>query len=733
MKIDRELLEAHNLTEKEYRRIVKLLGRDPNINELGVFSVMWSEHCSYKSSKVHLKKFPTRGKRVIQGPGENAGVVDIGEGLCVVFKMESHNHPSYIEPFQGAATGVGGILRDIFTMGARPIALLDSLRFGDLSDPKMRYLIRGVVEGISWYGNCVGVPTIGGELHFDESFNKNILVNVMCVGIAEKKKLFYGKAKNAGNPVFYVGAKTGRDGIHGATMASDVFDEEVEQKKPNVQVGDPFTEKLLIEACLEVMEKGVIEGIQDMGAAGLTSSSTEMAGRGGKGILIDLDKIPQREEKMTPYELLLSESQERMLIVGKKGKENELIKIFEKWGISAVKVGEVIKNRRFIVYFRGEKVVDIPISAITEDAPVYRRKTKKPRYIDNLKKLEPSSLPILPPQEVILKMLSSAHFSSRRWVYEQYDHMVQINTIIPPGGDAALLRVKGTKKGIAITTDCNSRFCYLDPYMGGIHAVAESARNLACVGAEPLAITDCLNFGNPENPEIMWQFMKSVEGIAEASRFLRIPIVSGNVSFYNETGDKAVDPSPVIGMVGIVEEIDKRMDSGFNEEGAKIFCMGKTKGEIGGSLYLKVMYNEKRGKVPRVNLDNEKKLGECLRSLIKKRIISSAHDVSEGGLAVALIESSFRYPELQYGFSVSLPWKGRPDFLLFGEEPGRVVVSVNISKLSAFKSECKKWKIPVYYLGEVSKGKLEVKDAFYFPFEELFHRWNTLLEKEIVR
>lgn len=732
MKVDRELLEAHNLTEDEYKRIVELLGREPNINELGVFSVMWSEHCSYKSSKVHLKKFPTKGRRVIQGPGENAGVVDIGDGLCVVFKMESHNHPSYIEPFQGAATGVGGILRDIFTMGARPIALLDPLRFGDLSDPKMRYLVRGVVGGISWYGNCVGVPTVGGELHFDESFHRNILVNVMCVGIAEKKRIFYGRAKTVGSPLFYVGAKTGRDGIHGATMASDVFDEEVEKKKPNVQVGDPFTEKLLIEACLEAMEKGLIEGIQDMGAAGLTSSSTEMANRGGRGIMLQLDKVPLREEGMTPYEILLSESQERMLIVGKKGKEMDLIRVFEKWGIDAVKVGEVIKDKRFIVYFKGEKVVDIPVSAVTEDAPLYNRKAKKPKYIDELRKFDPSSLPYLPPEEVIIKMISSAHLSSRKWIYEQYDYMVQINTVIPPGGDAALLRVKGTKKGIAITTDCNSRFCYLDPYMGGVHAVAEAARNLSCVGAEPLAITDCLNFGSPENPEIMWQFIKSVEGIAYAARILRIPIVSGNVSFYNETSGRPVDPSPVIGMVGLLEDIDRRMDCGFRER-SKIFCMGRTRGEIGGSLYLKVVYNEKRGKVPRVNLEHERRLGKCLRSLIKKGLILSAHDISEGGLLGALIECSFRYPELRCGFSISLPWKGRIDFLLFGEDPGRVVVSVREDMVSSFVRECKRWKIPVYYLGEVIEGVLEVKGVFNLSFDELFKMWESSLEREVMR
>src|SRR5437762_4948660 len=531
-----ELVESHGLNESEYKLIEEILGRAPTYVELGIFSVMWSEHCSYKSSRVHLRKFPTSGPRVVQGPGENAGVIDIGDGWVAAFKMESHNHPSFIEPYQGAATGVGGILRDIFTMGARPIALLDSLRFGLLDQPKNRHLFKGVVAGISWYGNCCGIPTVGGEVVFNEIYGLNPMVNVFCLGIAKKDRLFKGQALGVGNPVIYLGSKTGRDGIHGATMASDAFDEDSEAKRPTVQVGDPFTEKLLIEACLELMDKDLLIGIQDMGAAGLTSSSCEMASRGDSGIELELASVPRREPGMTPYELLLSESQERMLLVAKPGREGDVLDICKKWDLAAAVVGRVTADGMLRVKDQGVTVAEVPARALADDAPKYERPAAAPPYQDHLQSLQLEV--IAEPKDcntVLETLLTSPTIAHKGWIFEQYDHMVQTNTLVRPGADAAVLRLKGTDKALAVTTDCNSLYCVLNPYIGAASAVAEAARNLVCVGARPLALTDCLNFGNPERPDIMWQFVLAVEGIADACRALEIPVVSGNVSFYNET------------------------------------------------------------------------------------------------------------------------------------------------------------------------------------------------------
>jgi phosphoribosylformylglycinamidine synthase len=632
----------HGLTEEEYKKIVDTLGREPNITELGILAAMWSEHCSYKSSRVHLRKFPTSGEVVIQGPGENAGIIDIGDGQCAVFKMESHNHPSFIEPYQGAATGVGGILRDIFTMGARPIAVLDSLRFGDPSLPKTKYLVGGVVSGIAGYGNCIGIPTVGGEVYFDECYNGNPLVNVFALGITNKDEIFRGYAKGLGNPVIYVGSKTGRDGIHGAVMASETFTKEAEEKRPAVQVGDPFTEKLLLEACLELFKTGVVVGIQDMGAAGLTSSSTEMAERAGTGIRIDIEKVPRREESMTPYEVMLSESQERMLMVLEKGKEEIAEKIFRKWGLDFSVIGEVTGSGRLVIAENGKTVAEIPISLISEEAPVYDRPYSEPAYIKETKNTDLSSIPV--PKDldrVLLNLLSSPTLADKRSVWEQYDYMVRTNTVVIPGSDAAVVRIKGTKKALAMTVNCNSTYCYLDPYTGGAIAVAESARNLACSGAKPLAITDCLNFGSPEEPGVMWQFKRAIEGISEAALRLNTPVVSGNVSFYNQTGRKAVYPTPAIGMVGLIADVEKHITQWFKDEGDVIVLLGETKEELGGSEYLKQVHGIVAGDPPVLDLQAETNLVRALLEASDRGIIKSAHDLSEGGIALSLAESCF--------------------------------------------------------------------------------------------
>jgi phosphoribosylformylglycinamidine synthase len=676
--ITKEVILQHGLTEEEFQKIVGLLGRDPNLTELGMFSVMWSEHCSYKSSRVHLKKFPTTGPRVVQGPGENAGAVDIGDGLVAVFKMESHNHPSFIEPYQGAATGVGGILRDIFTMGARPIALLDSLRFGLLDRPLNRHLLKGVVAGISAYGNCMGVPTVGGEIVFNEIYSRNPLVNVFCLGIAPKDKLFKGQALGAGNPVIYVGSKTGRDGIHGATMASDAFDEQSEAKRPTVQVGDPFTEKLLLEACLELMAGDLLVGIQDMGAAGLTSSSCEMAARAGTGIDLDLTHVPRREPGMTPYELMLSESQERMLMVAQQGREEEVLAICRKWDLDAAVVGRVTTDGFLRVRDHGHVVAEIPAKALADEGPRYERPNAPPAYQEWLQAINLDALPdVKNPTDVLLALLESPTIAEKRWAYRQYDHMVRTNTLVKPGSDAAVIRIKGTDKALAVTTDGNGRYCLLHPYIGGTITVAEAARNLVCSGAEPIGLTDCLNFGNPERPDVMWQFILAVEGIAEACQQLNIPVVSGNVSFYNETNGLSIYPTPIIGMVGLIEPADRAMTQWFKRPGDLIILLGITKEELGGTEYLRVVHSREQGSPPSLSLEAEKALQDCVLKLIRAGLVQSAHDCSDGGLAVALAECCLSNPAQPLGAVVRLQAEGlRRDALLFGESQSRVLLSV---------------------------------------------------------
>src|SRR5262245_45386127 len=635
--IDSQVLERHGLKPEEYDRIVKALGREPNLSELGIFSVMWSEHCSYKSSRVHLKTLPTEGPQVLQGPGENAGAVDIGDGLAAVFKIESHNHPSFIEPYQGAATGVGGIIRDIFTMGARPIALLNSLRFGSLDAPGTRRLVEGVVAGIAGYGNSIGIPTVGGEIAFEPSYAGNPLVNVFCLGIAKASDIVKGVASGDGNAVYYVGAKTGRDGIHGATMASAEFDEKSAEKRPAVQVGDPFMEKLLLEACLEVMQTDALVGIQDMGAAGLTCSTTEMGSRGGAGIEIDVALVPQRETGMTPYEIMLSESQERMLLVAKKGREAEVERTFEKWDLHAVRIGEVTADGQLRVKDRGAIVAEIPNRALTDEAPVYRRPTEKPPYLDEVQQFDLAGLGDGPDGNAATRMLiGSPTIASKQWAYRQYDHMVQTNTIGLPGLGSGVVRIKTTGRALAMSVDGNGRYCYLEPRLGAQLAVAEAARNVACSGARPLGATNCLNFGNPERPPIMWQFVQTVVGIGEACRALGVPITGGNVSLYNETDGRAIYPTPVIGVVGLLDRADRVLDRRFKGSGDVVVLLGDGRGELGATEYLKAVHGWVRGKPPGLDLRAEHALHELLVSLAAGGLVRSAHDCSDGGLSVTL-------------------------------------------------------------------------------------------------
>lgn len=723
--IDDKIIKEHNLTREEYKKIVKLIGREPNITELGIFSLMWSEHCSYKSSKIYLKKMPISGKRVIQGPGENAGIIDIGEGLAAVFKIESHNHPSFIEPYQGAATGVGGILRDIFTMGARPIALLDSLRFGPLSNSKNKAIMEGVISGISGYGNSIGVPTVGGDIYFNECYSQNPLVNVFCLGIVNKDKIFYAKAEGEGNPILYVGAKTGRDGIHGATMASAEFGQDLEQKRPNVQVGDPFMEKLLLEACLEVMSKNLIVGIQDMGAAGLTGSTSEMAAKSDSGIEIDLDLVPQREQNMSPYEIMLSESQERMLIVAKKDKIKEVQEIFAKWDLDAVIIGQVTSEGKLKVKAGGKLAVDLPVKAIINLCPVYKRKSKIPSYLR--KETEIDHLP--PPQDynqAFLKLLSSVTVADKEWVYRQYDHMVQINTIFLPRADACLLRIKNSRKALAITLDGNSLYSYLDPRTGGKIAVAEACRNLACLGAHPIGVTNCLNFGNPEKPEIMWQFKEVIEGIAKACRVFNIPVTGGNVSFYNDTEGKSIYPSPVLGVVGIVEDLTKTVSPGFKNEGDSVILLGENKEEIGASEYLKSIFNLQKGLPPQIDLEEEKYLQEFCLEAISMGLLQSAHDVSEGGLASCLAECSFLSNQ-KIGCRVSFSDKLRTDALLFGETQSRIVVTAKNHNLKKLLDLAQKREIKATVIGKTEGDRLLISHLHQkiidIPVEQAFLVW----------
>jgi len=705
--IDPKLLSEHNLTLEEYERIAALIGREPNLTELGIFSLMWSEHCSYKSSKAFLKKLPTRGKSVIQGPGENAGIIDIGAGLAVVFKIESHNHPSFIEPFQGAATGVGGILRDIFTMGARPIALLDSLRFGPLQDARNRTILDGVVAGISSYGNSIGVPTVGGEVCFGDGYSKNPLVNVFCLGLAEKEKIFYAKAEGIGNPVLYVGSKTGRDGIHGATMASAEFGKETEQKRPNVQVGDPFKEKLLLEACLEVMDKGLIVGIQDMGAAGLTCSTAEMPAKSGTGISINLDLVPQREEGMTPYEILLSESQERMLLVARKENVAEVQKIFAKWDLDAVNIGEVTAGPNLKVSFRGETVVDVPVEAVVNLCPVYRRPSRKPGYLRTAQKLDPPP-PASDPGAALLRVIASPTIADKEWIFRQYDHMVQTNTVLLPGADAAVLRIKGQKRGLAMTLDGNGVYCYLDPRMGGAVAVAEACRNLACVGARPLGVTNCLNFGNPEKPEVMWQFKKIIEGMAEACRAFEIPVTGGNVSFYNDTEGLSIHPTPVLGIVGLIDDLDRLVGPAFRPEGDAILLLGENTGELGGSEYLRTIHGLERGLPPRIDLEREKAVQDVCREAIADALIMSAHDLAEGGLAVGAAECCI-LGRTSVGCTLDLADDLPPDALLFGEAQSRILLSVSAGLLPRVLGLASAKGVPARVIGRTGGRDLVIR------------------------
>ncbi|HXV37537.1 MAG TPA: phosphoribosylformylglycinamidine synthase subunit PurL [Myxococcota bacterium] len=685
--VDLALAREHGLSDAEYARIVEILGRTPSFPELGIFSVMWSEHCSYKSSKRYLRQLPTRGERVLHGPGENAGAVDIGDGLAAVFKIESHNHPSFIAPKQGAATGVGGILRDVFTMGARPVASLDSLRFGPLEQPLHQYLLAGVVEGIGSYGNAVGVATVGGEAQFHRCYGGNILVNAFNLGIAEIDKIFLARAAGVGNPVIYVGSKTGRDGIHGASLlASAEFDESSEAKLPTVQVGDPFTEKCLIEACLELMASDAVVGIQDMGAAGLTCSSFEMASSSGTGIALDLDAVPQREAGMTPYELLLSESQERMLLVAKAGREDEVAAIFRRWDLEVAVVGRVTDDGRMRIQWHGETVVDIPVDPVARSSPELDRPVRAPADLGERQKLDLAS--VAPEDDfagALCALLDSPNLGSKEWIYRQYDQLVQGNTAIRPGGDAALVRVRRpdgtpTRKGLALAVDCNARWCWLDPRAGAIAAVAEAARNVACSGARPLALTNCLNFGSPERPEIMWEFAEATRGIAQAALALDTPVVSGNVSFYNETSGSAIFPTPTVAVVGLLEDWQRHAVAHFPEAGLAVVLLGETREELGGSEWLAQRRGLEAGLPPAVDLAHEKRLHELLAAGVARALIRSAHDVSDGGLAVALAECAIAGPDSTegrrgVGAAIRLPCTIRPDALLFGESTGRVVAT----------------------------------------------------------
>ena len=718
--IDAKVIEQHGLKPDEFDRIEQFLGREPNLTELGIFSVMWSEHCSYKSSRVHLKTLPTEGPRVLQGPGENAGAVDIGDGLAAVFKIESHNHPSFIEPYQGAATGVGGIIRDIFTMGARPIALLNSLRFGSLDTPSTRRLLEGVVAGIAGYGNSIGIPTIGGEIAFEPSYAGNPLVNVFCLGVANASGIVKGVASGVGNAVYYVGAKTGRDGIHGATMASAEFDEKSAEKRPAVQVGDPFMEKLLLEACLEVIATGALVGIQDMGAAGLTCSTCEMGSRGGAGVEIDVSLVPQRETGMTPYEIMLSESQERMLLVARKGREREVERIFEKWDLHAVRIGEVTREGILRVKNKGQLVAEIPNRALTDEAPVYRRPLETPSYLTEVQTLDMNALPKsgvpTAPREVLLLLLGAPSIASKQWVYRQYDHMVKTNTISLPGAGSGVVRVKGTDRALAMSVDGNGRYCYLDPRQGAMLAVAEASRNVACSGARPLGATNCLNFGNPERPAIMWQFAQAVEGIGEACRALGIPITGGNVSLYNETDGSAIYPTPVIGVVGLLEHADRVLERRFRETGDVIVLLGESRGELGGSEYLKSVHGLVRGRPPVLDLAAERALQDLLVRFAEERLIRSAHDCSDGGLAVAVAECTFGTNGIGAEVALEGGSFARDNAVneaaaLFGESASRVLVSTAQSRVTEVLQSAAASGVPARVIGETGGNRIRVSVA----------------------
>ena len=707
-KVTLDLARGLGLTADEYHRILDRLGREPTYTEIGLFSALWSEHCAYKHSRVFLKRLPTSGSRVLQGPGENAGAIDIGDGWAVVFKMESHNHPSFIEPFQGAATGVGGILRDIFTMGARPIAILDSLRFGDPAEPHVRHLVRGVVSGISWYGNCFGCPTVGGEIAFAPEYAGNPLVNVMCVGLVRADRIFRARADGAGNPVFYVGNKTGRDGIHGATMASATFDDQAHEQRPTVQVGDPFTEKLLLEACLEAMATGAVVGIQDMGAAGLACCTSEMPARSGTGMEVELAAVPQREEGMTPYELLLSESQERMLLVAARGREEEVRRVFAKWELDAVAVGSVIPDNELVVRHRGAEVARVPVDALA-DGPRYDRPRTPPADMDPRRAFDPLTLP--EPADVtgaLVALLGSPTIASKAWAYRQYDQQVGINTLVLPGSDAAVLRVKGTRRALAVSTDGNGRQVFINPRRGAAMAVCEAARNVSCAGGLPLGVTDCLNFGSPERPDILWQFEEAIEGIAEACRALEVPVVGGNVSFYNETSGQAVLPTPVIGVVGLLEDAARLATQWFKSEGHRIALLGPDDVSLGASEYLWTHHRQVAGALAPLDLGIERRVQAAVRAAVGAGLVTAAHDCAEGGLAVALAESCISGPA-PIGCEVSLDGGGRADLSLFGEGPSRVIVSVDPPRAREFEALMAESAIPWRWIGTTGGDRLVIR------------------------
>ncbi len=732
MTITPDVLVRHGLTTEEYGRIVALLGREPNLTELGLFSVMWSEHCSYKSSRVHLKTLPTEGARVLQGPGENAGAVDIGDGLAAVFKIESHNHPSFIEPYQGAATGVGGIIRDIFTMGARPIALLNSLRFGRLDDGATRRILRGVVAGIAGYGNSMGIPTIGGEVVFDESYAGNPLVNVFCLGVARHDAIVKGQATGIGNPVYYVGAKTGRDGIHGATMASAEFDERSAEKRPAVQVGDPFMEKLLLEACLEVMATDACVGVQDMGAAGLTCATSETGARGRVGIDIDVDHVPQRETDMSPYEIMLSESQERMLLIVKRGREAEVERIFEKWDLHAVKIGEVTADHRLRIRQGGVVVADVPNQALTDESPVYTRPMREPTGRAELARVpemalsRPASIP-----DVCLRLLASPTVASKQWIYRQYDHMVRTNTVVLPGLGSGVVRIKESGRGIAMSVDGNGRFCLLDPRQGARLAVAEAARNVACAGALPIGATNCLNFGNPERPEIMWQFAEAVAGIGEACRALDIPITGGNVSLYNETDGLPILPTPVIGVIGVIDDAERARTRVFPASGLEVILLGASAAELGGSEFLKTIHGLVRGRPPALDLARERALQRLLVDQVSRGHIESAHDCAEGGLAVTLAECCFDTGGIGVDAAVPAaePRAGEDRLVatLFGESASRVVVSATPERAAAVLAAAAAAGVAALRIGRTGGAAIRIAVdgavALDLPVAEAEARW----------
>ncbi len=747
-----DLIREHGLSAEEYQRILKWLGREPTLTELGIFSVMLSEHCSYKSSRVHLKRLPTHSRRVVQGPGENAGIIDIGDGWACAFKIESHNHPSFIEPFQGAATGVGGILRDIFTMGARPVAIMDSLRFGPITagggKPDQATLHRnhsivdGVVSGVASYGNCFGVPNLGGETKFEPCYSQNPLVNAFALGLVRRDEIYYARAAGEGNPVIYVGAKTGRDGIHGATMASEEFSEGSEQKRPNVQVGDPFLEKLLLEACLEAMRTGAVVGIQDMGAAGLTCSTCEMGGRGNVGIEIELDRVPQRETGMTPYEIMLSESQERMLLVAEKGREDEVFRVFEKWGLDAVTVGRVTPDGKMRVLEHGQVVAEIPNAALTDDAPLYHRPLD--RWEPPVEREMPPSIRLGETADLtanLKRLLASPNICCKRWVHEQYDSMVQINTVQGPGREAGVIRIKGTKRGLAMALDGNGRWCWLDPRLGAMHAVAESARKVACTGATPVAATNCLNFGNPEKPQIMWQFAQVIDGMTRACEELEVPITGGNVSFYNETLGEGIYPTPVVGVVGVIDEVEKAAGFEFRESGRAVLLLrGAEQGdstdaeaEFGSSEYAKEILGMVWGFPPALELEKEAALQKCIVELIRQGLAESTHDCSDGGLAVALAESAFPNGA---GARIELVSSGlAAEFLLFGEDASRILISCAKEHVGRIQELAVEYGVAAEVLGETVSEKIEIlvdgRQVAAAGVSELTQAWASALERAL--